>query len=88
VTVRNGRYVLRSPPGLGAASGGIVHDRSQSGATLFVEPEALVDANNDDLQASREEDAEVVRVLAELTDAVREAGPELRRCSGAPAGWT
>ena len=77
VTVRNGRYVLPLLAGAKSRFRGIVHDRSQSGATLFVEPEALVDANNDLVQAAREEEAEVLRVLAELTDAVREAAPEL-----------
>jgi DNA mismatch repair protein MutS2 len=56
---------------------GIVHDRSQSGATLFVEPEAVVEANNDLVQVAREEEAEVLRILAALTDAVRAALPEL-----------
>jgi DNA mismatch repair protein MutS2 len=56
---------------------GIVHDRSQSGATLFVEPEAAVEANNDLVQAVREEEAEVLRILAALTDAVRAALPDL-----------
>ena len=56
---------------------GIVHDRSQSGATLFVEPEAMVEANNDLVQAVREEEIEIVRILAALTDAVRAALPEL-----------
>ena len=56
---------------------GIVHDRSQSGATLFVEPEGVVEANNELVQAIREEESEVLRVLAALTDAVREALPEL-----------
>ncbi|MBI2528569.1 MAG: Smr/MutS family protein [Candidatus Rokubacteria bacterium] len=77
VTVRHGRYVL---PILAAAKGrlrGIVHDRSQSGATLFVEPEAVVEDNNELVQAIREEESEVWRVLAVLTDAVREALPEL-----------
>jgi len=77
VTVRHGRYVL---PVVASAKGRlrcIVHDRSQSGATLFVEPEAMVDANNDLVQSSREEEAEVLRVLAELTEAVREALPDL-----------
>jgi DNA mismatch repair protein MutS2 len=77
VTVRNGRYVL---PVAASAKGrfrGIVHDRSQSGATLFVEPEAMVDANNELVQSTREEEGEVLRVLAELTDAVREVLPDL-----------
>jgi DNA mismatch repair protein MutS2 len=79
VTVRHGRYVL---PVLAGAKGrlrGIVHDRSQSGATLFVEPESVVEDNNELVQAQREEEAEVLRVLAALTDAVREALPELTR---------
>ncbi len=77
VTVRHGRYVL---PIMASAKGrfrGIVHDRSQSGATLFVEPEGLVEDNNELVQAIREEESEVLRVLAALTDAVREALPEL-----------
>jgi len=77
VTVRHGRYVL---PIMASAKGrfrGIVHDRSQSGATLFVEPEAVVEDNNDLVQAIREEESEVLRVLGALTEAVREALPEL-----------
>ena len=77
VTVRHGRYVL---PVRAEAKGrvrGIVHDRSQSGATLFVEPEGVVEANNELVQAAREEESEILRILAALTDAVRDALPEL-----------
>jgi DNA mismatch repair protein MutS2 len=77
VTVRHGRYVL---PVAASAKGrvrGIVHDRSQSGATLFVEPEGVVEANNDLVQATREEESEILRVLAVLTVAARAALPEL-----------
>jgi len=77
VTVRHGRYVLPIRAEAKARLRGIVHDRSQSGATLFVEPEAMVEANNDLVQAAREEEVEIVRILAALTDAVREALPEL-----------
>src|SRR5437667_205766 len=62
-------------PGRAEARGrvrGIVHDRSQSGQTLFVEPEAVVEANNDLVQAVGEEEHETARILAELTDAVRD----------------
>jgi DNA mismatch repair protein MutS2 len=79
VTVRHGRYVL---PVLAGAKGrlrGIVHDRSQSGATLFVEPESVVEDNNQVADLTRDEEVEVLRVLAVLTDAVREALPELTR---------
>jgi DNA mismatch repair protein MutS2 len=77
VTVRHGRYVL---PVLASAKGrvrGIVHDRSQSGATLFIEPEAVVEDNNELVQAGREEEAEILKVLGALTDAVRQVAPAL-----------
>jgi DNA mismatch repair protein MutS2 len=77
VTVRHGRYVLPIRAEAKGRLRGIVHDRSQSGATLFVEPEAMVEANNDLVQATREEEAEIIRILAALTDVVREALPEL-----------
>ena len=77
VTVRHGRYVLPIRAEAKGRLRGIVHDRSQSGATLFVEPEAMVEANNDLVQAVREEEIEIVRILAALTDAVRAALPEL-----------
>ncbi len=77
VTVRHGRYVLPIRAEAKSRLRGIVHDRSQSGATLFVEPEAVVEANNDLVQAAREEETEILRILAALTDAVRAALPEL-----------
>jgi DNA mismatch repair protein MutS2 len=77
VTVRHGRYVLPIRAEAKSRFRGIVHDRSQSGATLFVEPEGVVEDNNDLVQAAREEEAEVLRVLAALTSAVCLALPEL-----------
>ena len=71
VTVRHGRYVVPVRAESRARVRGIVHDRSQSGQTLFVEPEQTVDANNDLVQREREADAEVARILAELTASVR-----------------
>ncbi len=72
VTVRHGRYVLPVRAEARGRIRGIVHDRSQSGQTLFVEPADLVEPNNDLVQLAREEEAEVARILAELTDAVRQ----------------
>jgi len=71
VTVRHGRYVVPVRAEARARVRGIVHDRSQSGQTLFVEPDSVVDANNDLAQRLRDEESEIARVLAELTDAVR-----------------
>ncbi|HEX9420564.1 MAG TPA: hypothetical protein VGA81_16030, partial [Methylomirabilota bacterium] len=79
VTLRHGRYVVPVRADARARVRGIVHDRSQSGQTLFVEPADAVEANNDLVAAIREEEAEVARVLAELTDAVRARGDELER---------
>ena len=71
VTMRHGRYVLPVRAEARQRVPGIVHDRSQSGQTIFVEPEALVEANNALVQAFRAEEQETARVLAALTDAVR-----------------
>ncbi len=77
VTLRHGRYVLPVKAEARARVRGIVHDRSQSGQTIFVEPEAMVEANNDLVQAIREEEQEAARILAELTAAVHARLPEL-----------
>jgi DNA mismatch repair protein MutS2 len=79
VTVRHGRYVLPVRAEARARLRGIVHDRSQSGATLLMEPEHVVEANNELIQAAREEEAEVLRILGALSDAVRSDLPDLER---------
>jgi DNA mismatch repair protein MutS2 len=71
VTVRHGRYVVPVRAEARARITGIVHDRSQSGQTLFIEPTSAVDANNDLVQLAREEEAETTRIFSELTAAVR-----------------
>ncbi|HSF01791.1 MAG TPA: hypothetical protein VLA62_02190, partial [Solirubrobacterales bacterium] len=77
VTLRHGRYVLPVRADGRHRVRGIVHDRSQSGQTVFVEPEAAVEPNNDLVQLARDEEQEVARVLAALTDAVRERADEV-----------
>jgi DNA mismatch repair protein MutS2 len=79
VTVRHGRYVLPVRAEARQRVRGIVHDRSQSGQTIFVEPEGLIEANNDLVQALREEEQETARILAELTAAVRARLDDLER---------
>jgi DNA mismatch repair protein MutS2 len=71
VSVRNGRYVIPIRASARAAVGGIVHDTSGSGATLFVEPPAAIEAGNRIRELATEEVAEVERILRELTDAIR-----------------
>jgi DNA mismatch repair protein MutS2 len=71
VTMRNGRYVIPVRRGGQVSVGGIVHDTSSTGATLFVEPPAAVEAGNRIREMEAEEAREVERVLRELTDALR-----------------
>ena len=71
VTVRNGRYVIPVRRDARAVAGGIVHDSSASGATLFIEPPAAVEFGNQIRQLESDEIEEVERILRELTDALR-----------------
>jgi DNA mismatch repair protein MutS2 len=77
VTVRNGRYVLPVRDDARRAVRGIIHDRSQSGATVFVEPEAMIPLNNELTRLCLAERDEEQRILFELTDAVRGVLPAL-----------
>jgi DNA mismatch repair protein MutS2 len=71
VTMRNGRYVIPVRREGRAIAGGIVHDTSASGATLFVEPPAAVEFGNRIRELESDEVEEVDRILLELTDDVR-----------------
>lgn len=71
VTVRNGRFVIPVRREALSAVGGIVHDASQTGGTLFVEPPAAVEAGNRIRELQSDEIEEVERILAELTDQIR-----------------
>ena len=71
VTVRNGRYVIPVRREARGAVGGIVHDTSGSGATLFVEPPAAVEEGNRIRELEIEEVREVDRILREATDRIR-----------------
>jgi DNA mismatch repair protein MutS2 len=71
VTVRNGRFVIPVRREAQSAVGGIVHDASATGGTLFVEPPAAVEAGNRIRELQIEEIEEIDRILAEITEAVR-----------------
>jgi DNA mismatch repair protein MutS2 len=77
VTVRNGRFVIPVRREAQSAVGGIVHDVSQTGGTLFVEPPAAVEAGNRIRELQSEEIEEVERILAELTEKIRPHREEL-----------
>ena len=77
VTVRNGRLVIPVRREAQSAVGGIVHDASATGGTLFVEPPAAVEAGNRIRELQVEEVEEIDRILAELTDKLRPHSEEL-----------
>jgi DNA mismatch repair protein MutS2 len=79
VTDRNGRYVLMVRAEHRGAIPGLVHGASASGATLFLEPLATVEINNELVTLHDAEAEEVRRILLELTDAFRGRPADLAR---------
>jgi DNA mismatch repair protein MutS2 len=79
VTDRNGRYVLVVKSEHRASIPGIVHGSSASGASLYLEPLATVDLNNDIVALQEREAEEVHRILLALTDAFRGRREDLQR---------
>ena len=71
VTIRNGRYVIPVRREGRGAVGGLVHDSSHSGATVFVEPPAAIEACNTIRELEADEVREVDRIISELTERVR-----------------
>ena len=71
VTSRHGRFVLMVRAEHKASIPGIVHGSSASGASLFLEPMASVEINNDIVAAEEEEAEEIFRILLELSDRFR-----------------
>ncbi len=70
-TLRDGRLVIPVAPSLKRKIKGIIHDESATGKTVFIEPTAVVEANNKIRELKAAEKREIIRILQELTAVIR-----------------
>ena len=76
-TMREGRLVLPVPPAYKRKIGGIVHDESATGKTVFIEPQQVVEANNRIRELEGEERRERIRILMAITSEIRPEIPAI-----------
>jgi DNA mismatch repair protein MutS2 len=79
VTQRQGRYVIPLKAEFKGRIRGLIHDQSASGATLFIEPFGVVELNNEWRKLQLDEQEEIRRLLAELSDLVGDEAPQIRQ---------
>lgn len=82
VTMRDNRYVLPVRAEYKRSIKGFIHDRSASGATFFIEPEEVLEMNNELRSLTIDEREEVERILGELTRRIGFMGDEIERDIG------
>lgn len=77
ITTRDGRFCIPVKSEYRTAFGGLVHDQSSSGATLFMEPTAVVELGNELKQVEIKERQEVERILREITAQIGQRADDL-----------
>ncbi|MGB6370129.1 MAG: endonuclease MutS2, partial [Atribacterota bacterium] len=77
ITVRQNRYVIPVKQEKKAKFPGIVHDKSDSGATLFIEPFVVVELNNLLRQLIKDEEQEILKILQKITSLIGERAQEI-----------